>query len=68
MKMIALVPAVLSAVLLTAATASASGGHIGFGFNANDISGSPAGAVSLTGGGSYDPGTGFARSAGGFAA
>ena len=67
MKMIALVPAVLAAaVLLTAATASATSGHIGFGFNATDIRGFPTGAASLTGGGSYNPGTGFAKSAGGF--
>src|SRR6266545_4598232 len=67
MKIIALVPAVLAAaVLLIAATASAASGHTGFGFNATDVSGFPTGAASLTGGGSYNPGTGFAKSAGGF--
>jgi hypothetical protein len=67
MKIMALVPAVLAGVvLLSAATASAAGGHIGFGFNATDIRGFPTGAASLTGGGSYSPGTGFAKSAGGF--
>jgi hypothetical protein len=67
MKNIALVPAVLvAAVLLTAATASAAGGNIGFGFNATDIRGFPTGAARLTGGGSYNPATGFAKSAGGF--
>jgi hypothetical protein len=67
MKIMALVPAVLAGVvLLSAATASAAGGHIGFGFNATDIRGFPTGAASLTGGGAYSPGTGFAKSAGGF--
>jgi hypothetical protein len=67
MRIIAHVPAVLAgAVLLGGATASAASGHVGFGFNATDISGFRTGAASLTGGGSYDPGTGFAKSAGGF--
>ncbi len=67
MKIIAVVPAVLAAaVVLMAAPAFAAGGHTGFGFNATGISGFPAGAASLTGGGSYDPGTGFAKSGGGF--
>ena len=67
MKIIAVVPAVLAAVVvLVAAPAFAAGGHVGFGFNATGISGFPAGAASLTGGGSYNPGTGFAKSGGGF--
>ncbi len=67
MKIIVLVPAVLAAaVLLIAATASAASGNIGFGFNATDISGFPTGAATLTGGGSYNPETGFVNSAGGF--
>lgn len=67
MKNIALVPAALvAAVLLTAATAWAAGGNTGFGFNATDIHGFPTGAARLTGGGSFNPGTGFAKSAGGF--
>src|SRR5512133_1542609 len=66
-RIIALVPAVLAAaVLLLAAPASAAPGNIGFGFNATNISGFPTGAASLTGGGSYNPGTGSANSAGGF--
>src|SRR6266536_3116900 len=66
-KVIALVPAVLAAaVLLIAAPASAAPGNIGFGFNATDISGFPTGAARLTGGGSYNPGTGFVKSGGGF--
>ncbi len=67
MKIIALVAAVLAAaVLLITAPASATPGNVGFGFNATDISGFPTGAASLTGGGAYNPATGFAESAGGF--
>jgi len=66
-KMIALVPAVLAAaVLLVSATASAAPGNVGFGLNATDISGFPTGAATLTGGGAYNPVTGFVHSAGGF--
>ncbi len=67
MKVTALVPVVLTAaVLLVSASASAATGNVGFGFNATDISGFPTGAATLTGGGSYNPETGFAKSAGGF--
>jgi hypothetical protein len=67
MKIIALVPAVLAAAaLLIAATASAAPGNIGFGFNARNISGFPTGSATLTGGGSYNPVSGFVNSAGGF--
>ena len=67
MKITALVPAVLAAaVLLIATPAWAAGSNTGFGFNATGISGFPTGAASLTGGGAYNPGTGFAKSAGGF--
>ena len=67
MKIMALVPTVLAAaIVLTASPAWAAGGHIGFGFNATGISGFPTGAASLTGGGSYNLGTGFAKSGGGF--
>jgi hypothetical protein len=67
MKMMALVPAVLAAAaLLVASPAWAAGGNTGFGFNATGISGFPTGAARLTGGGSFNPGTGFAKSAGGF--
>ena len=45
---------------------AASDGHTGFGFNATDISGFPTGAATLTGGGAYNPVTGFVHSAGGF--
>jgi hypothetical protein len=67
MKIMVLVSAMLAAaVALIAAPAWAAGGNNGFGFNARHISGFPTGAASLTGGGSYNPGTGFAKSAGGF--
>jgi predicted small secreted protein len=67
MRVIALVAAVLAAaVLLTATTASAASGNTGFGFNATGIGGFPTGAASLTGGGSYNPASGFVKSAGGF--
>ena len=66
-KAIALVPAVLAAaVLLIATPASAAQGNTGFGFNATGISGFPTGAARLTGGGAYNPATGFVKSAGGF--
>ncbi|HXL44624.1 MAG TPA: hypothetical protein VN960_11285 [Gaiellaceae bacterium] len=67
MKIIAFAPVVLAAaVLLIAATASAAGGNVGFGFNARGISGFPTGAATLTGGGAYNPVSGFVNSAGGF--
>jgi hypothetical protein len=67
MKVTALVPVVLAAaVLLVSATASAATGNVGFGFNATDISGFPTGSAFLTGGGAYNPETGFVHSAGGF--
>jgi hypothetical protein len=66
-KFMALVPAVLAAaVVLIGPPAWAAAGHVGFGFNATGISGFPTGAASLTGGGSYNPGTSFAKSGGGF--
>jgi hypothetical protein len=37
-----------------------------FGFNAASIKGFPTGEARLTGGGAYDPETGFVKSAGGF--
>jgi hypothetical protein len=67
MKIFAFVPAALVAgVLLVSATASAAPGNVGFGFNATDISGFPTGAATLTGGGAYNPVSGFVNSAGGF--
>jgi hypothetical protein len=67
MKLTALVSVVVTAAVLFVATAaSAAAGNIGFGFNATDISGFPTGAATLTGGGSYNPASGFVHSAGGF--
>ena len=67
MKIIALVSAALAAaVVLFAPAASAAPGNVGFGFNARGISGFPTGAATLTGGGAYNPATGFVQSAGGF--
>src|SRR6266571_8879447 len=37
-----------------------------FGFNAASISGFPSGAIFLTGGGAYDPQSGFLKTGGGF--
>ena len=61
-----LVAAALTAIVLTASIASAASGNIGFGFNARNISGFRTGSATLTGGGSYNPVTGFVKSAGGF--
>jgi hypothetical protein len=55
-----------SVVVLLPASALAAPGNIGFGFNATGISGFPTGEVRLTGGGAYNPDTGFVHSAGGF--
>jgi hypothetical protein len=65
--LLALAAATATATLALAAPAlAASNGQTGFGFNAGEISGFPAGAVSLTGGGAFNPGTGFVHSGGGF--
>jgi hypothetical protein len=55
-----------TALALSASALAASNGNTGFGFNATDISGFPTGAATLTGGGAYNPTTGFVKSAGGF--
>ncbi len=54
------------ALALSASALAASNGKTGFGFNATDIKGFPTGSARLTGGGAYDPQTGFVKSAGGF--
>jgi hypothetical protein len=66
MKIFGFVPALLAAAVLIAATAAAAPGNVGFGFNARDISGFPTGSATLTGGGAYNPVSGFVHSAGGF--
>jgi hypothetical protein len=55
-----------TALALAASAVAASGGQTGFGFNARDISGFSTGAATLTGGGAYNPVSGFVHSAGGF--
>jgi hypothetical protein len=58
--------AVVAAALALTAVALAANGRTGFGFNSSEIGGFPTGAAFLTGGGAYDPETGFVHSAGGF--
>jgi hypothetical protein len=62
----ALLALAVAALALTGSALAASTGQTGFGFNADEISGFPTGAVFLTGGGAYNPETGFAHTAGGF--
>jgi hypothetical protein len=61
-----LVALAATALALAASALAASDGQTGFGFNASEISGFPAGAVFLTGGGAFNPATGFVHSGGGF--
>ena len=56
----------LTALALAASALAASDGQTGFGFNAREISGFPTGAVFLSGGGAFNPDTGFVHSGGGF--
>jgi hypothetical protein len=59
--------ALAAAALMLAPSALAAGhGNTGFGFNAGNVSGFPTGSAFLTGGGAYNPDTGFVHSAGGF--
>jgi hypothetical protein len=53
-------------LVLLVVPAGAAPGNVGFGFNARDISGFPTGSATLTGGGAYNPVSGFVHSAGGF--
>src|SRR5512133_2713061 len=55
-----------TALALAASAPASGGGNVGFGFNARDISGFPTGSATLTGGGAYNPVTGFVNSGGGF--
>lgn len=66
--LLALAATTTAAATLTLASPAlaASDGQTTFGFNAAEISGFPTGAVSLTGGGAFNPGTGFVHSGGGF--
>src|SRR6266496_2376741 len=59
--------ALAAAALTVAASAmAASNSKAAFGFNASEVSGFPTGAAFLSGGGAYDPESGFVHSAGGF--
>ena len=53
-------------VLLMPTAAGAASPNTGFGFNARGITGVSTGAVDLTGGGAFNPETGFVHSGGGF--
>src|SRR2546425_9463189 len=55
-----------AAVVLVAIPALAAKGNLAYGFNAKNITGFPTGAALLTGGGAFNPVTGFVHSAGGF--
>jgi hypothetical protein len=56
----------LFTVLLGSSPALASSANTGFGFNAPQVAGAPTGSVFLTGGGAFNPSSGFVHSAGGF--
>jgi hypothetical protein len=56
----------IALVCLMISSAFGQEARIGFGFNAEFISGFPTGAVFLTGGGSYDPEGGFLKTGGHF--
>jgi hypothetical protein len=61
-----LLAAALVLALLPVSNAFAEEARQSFGFNAASIKGFPTGEAFLTGGGAYDPATGFVNSAGGF--
>src|SRR5436309_1707430 len=67
MKPIALIALALPALLLypTSSARSQKASH-SFSFEVKDISGFPSGKVFLTGGGAYDPESGFLHTGGGF--
>jgi hypothetical protein len=58
--------ALAATALALSGSALASDAQTGFGFNARDVSGFPTGSATLTGGGAYNPVSGFVHSAGGF--
>jgi hypothetical protein len=68
MSWIRSLPVVLAGavVLVAGVPVMAAGGNNAYGFNAADIRGFPTGTVSLSGGGAYNPQTGFVHTAGGF--
>jgi hypothetical protein len=56
----------IASPFLPTSSALGKGARQAFGFNAKSISGFPTGEASVTGGGAYDPATGFVKSGGGF--
>jgi hypothetical protein len=64
--MMALLVLVIALPLLPSSGALAEAARQSFGFNAASINGFPSGEVFLTGGGAYDPQTGFLKTGGGF--
>jgi hypothetical protein len=65
MRWRSLLPALVLLVTSLPAASTQAAGRQSVGFNGS-VSGFPTGAVTLTGGGAYDPTTGFIDSAGGF--
>jgi hypothetical protein len=57
---------VVAALLVPISVAHSQSGRHSFGFNAASISGFPSGEVFFTGGGDYDPQSGFVKSGGAF--
>jgi hypothetical protein len=53
-------------VLLGASAASAANSNVGFGFNARSVAGAGTASASITGGGAFDPSSGFVHAGGGF--
>ena len=66
MKNLTMVLFVLACLLLPAANVLSQKATHSFGFNAARIGGFPSGAAFLTGGGAYDPESGFLKTGGGF--
>lgn len=66
MKQIALTLSAAALLLLPTTVVHSQGGPRNANFNAPSISGFPSGAVFLTGGGAFDPSTGFAKLSGAF--
>ncbi len=66
MKKITMTLLAIALPLLPMSSALSQEAHQSFGFNAASISGFPTGTARLTGGGAYDPETGFLKTGGGF--
>jgi hypothetical protein len=65
-KIIMMTVLAIALPLLPMSSALSNKAHQSFGFNAASISGFPTGEARLTGGGAYDPVTGFLKAGGGF--